>query len=190
MASQRQLRVLRQGFAEHGEDWLRKELDKHSVRELRGVAAAAGVPRNEGGAQRSKKDLLAALCRCIAEEEDDEGAASGQRLFQVSRDGFARHGEDWLRQELDKHGVLELRRDTLAVAAHTKAYQDEPFPQQLWEEGEYTDQHIIEEHGAAIWYKFLFKRHHRREAQRRLARKHEEWLNSSFDYDFRDYAFQ
>ena len=42
--------------------------------------------------------------------EDDEGAASGQRLFQVSRDGFARHGEDWLRQELDKHGVLELRR--------------------------------------------------------------------------------
>ena len=73
MASQRQLRVLRQGFAEHGEDWLRKELDKHSVRELRGVAAAAGVPRNEGGAQRSKKDLLAALCRCIAEEEASRG---------------------------------------------------------------------------------------------------------------------
>ena len=94
--------------------------------------------------------------------------------------------------------------DTLAVAAHTKAYQDEPFPQQLWEdtllalaatnpsrngsttqweEGEYTDQHIIEEHGAAIWYKFLFKRHHRREAQRRLARKHEEWLNRDFSSD-------
>ena len=75
---------------------------------------------------------------------------------------------------------------TAGTGGHGKANQDEPFPQRLynqWEEGEYTDQHIIEEHGAAIWYKFLFKRHHRREAQRRLARKHEEWLNRDFSSD-------
>ena len=80
----------------------------------------------------------------------------------------------------------QLWEDTLlALAAHRKANQDEPFPQRLynqWEEGEYTDQHIIEEHGAAIWYKFLSKRHHRREA-RRLAREHEEWLNRDFSSD-------
>ena len=72
------------------------------------------------------------------------------------------------------------------MAAQTKANQDEPFPQQLydqWEEGEYTDQHIIEEHGAAIWYKFLWKRHHRREAQRRQECEHKEWLSRDFSSD-------
>ena len=52
------------------------ELDKHGVRELRGVAAAAGVPRNEGGAQRSKQQLVDALWRCIAEVR-----ASGGGIF-------------------------------------------------------------------------------------------------------------
>ena len=37
------LKVLRDGFAEHGESWLRAELEKHNVKELHGVAAAAGV---------------------------------------------------------------------------------------------------------------------------------------------------
>ena len=38
------------GFAEHGDDWLRDELAKHSVKQLHGVAAAAGVQRNTAGA--------------------------------------------------------------------------------------------------------------------------------------------
>ena len=77
MASQRQLRVLREGFAEHGEEWLRMELDKHRVRELHSVAAAVGVPRNEGGAQRSKQQLVEALWRCIAEEQSSGDRCRG-----------------------------------------------------------------------------------------------------------------
>ena len=73
MASQRQLHVLRQGFAERGEAWLHAELEKHSVRELHWVAAAAGVPRNADWRQRSKQELLDALCRCIAEKEASWG---------------------------------------------------------------------------------------------------------------------
>ena len=136
-SGQQLLQKIRGGFAERGEDWLRMELVKHCVRELRSVAAAAAVPRNEGGAQRSKQQLVDALWQCIAEEqssgdrcrgwcfvsqlagecaflssfcEDDEGAASGQQLLQKCRGGFAERGEDWLRMELDKHRVRELRR--------------------------------------------------------------------------------
>ncbi|OLP78050.1 hypothetical protein AK812_SmicGene41810 [Symbiodinium microadriaticum] len=42
-ASGQQLDVLREGFAERGEAWLRAELEKHNVRELHGVAAAASI---------------------------------------------------------------------------------------------------------------------------------------------------
>ena len=44
-ASGQQLDVLRQGFAERGEAWLRTELEKHNVRERHGVAAAASIVR-------------------------------------------------------------------------------------------------------------------------------------------------
>ena len=51
MASQQRLNGLREGFAEHGEGWLRDELAKHNVKQLHGVAAAAGVQRNAAGFQ-------------------------------------------------------------------------------------------------------------------------------------------
>ena len=105
-------------------------------------------------------------------------AHSSEDTLAVAADAMANQDEPFPQQ---------LSQDTLLpLAAHGKANQDEPVPQRLynqWEEGEYTDQHIIEEHGAAIWYKFLSKRHHRREAQRRLAREHEEWLNRDFSSD-------
>ena len=54
-------------------------------------------------------------------EEDDEGAASGQQLLEKFRDGFAERGEEWLRMELDKHRVCELR----GVAAAADVPRDE-----------------------------------------------------------------
>ncbi|CAE7939040.1 unnamed protein product, partial [Symbiodinium sp. KB8] len=42
-ASGQQLDVLREGFAERGEAWLRAELEKHNVGELHGVAASASI---------------------------------------------------------------------------------------------------------------------------------------------------
>ena len=73
MASQQRLNGLREGFAEHGEGWLRDEPAKHNVKHLHGVAAAAGVQRNAAGRQLSKPDLLEALSRCIAKEEASWG---------------------------------------------------------------------------------------------------------------------
>ena len=141
-SGQQLLQKFRGGVAERGEDWLRKELDRHRFRELHRVAAAADVPRDEGGAHRSKEQLVDALCQRIAEEqasgrkggivavdhvscrssrgglcyrfcEDDEGAASGQQLLQKFRGGF--------RQKLDKHSIRELHR----VAAAAGVPRDE-----------------------------------------------------------------
>ena len=71
--SRQQLNVLRVGFAEHGDGWLRDELAKHGVKQLHGVAAAAGVQRKAAGRQLSKAELLEALSRCIAQKEASWG---------------------------------------------------------------------------------------------------------------------
>ena len=73
MASQQRLNGLREGFAEQGRAWLRDELAKHNVKQLHGVAAAAGVRRKAAGRQFSKPELLEALSRCIAQEEASWG---------------------------------------------------------------------------------------------------------------------
>ena len=73
MASQRQLNVLRQGFAEHGRAWLRDEPASHHVKQLHGVAAAAGVPRKADGRHLSREESLDALLRCIARREASWG---------------------------------------------------------------------------------------------------------------------
>ena len=164
MASQRQLNVLRQGFAEHGRAWLREELASHQVKELHGVAAAAGGPRHVHGRRLSREELLDALLRCIAQKE----ASWGDRCLRLC---FVPRLEV----------VLSCRVSVRTMRPRRPGNSSMSYDQ--WEEGEYTDQHIIEEHGAAIWYKFLWKRHHRREAQRRQACEHEEWLSRDFSSD-------
>ena len=71
--SRQQLNVLRKGFAEHGEGWLRDELAKQTRDQLHGVAGAAGVQRQSAGRKLSKPELLEALSRCIAQEEASWG---------------------------------------------------------------------------------------------------------------------
>ena len=73
VASGQRLKVLREGFAEHGEACLRAELEKHSVKELHGVAAAAGVPRHVHRRRVSGEELLDALLRCVAQKEASWG---------------------------------------------------------------------------------------------------------------------
>ncbi|CAE7797937.1 unnamed protein product, partial [Symbiodinium sp. CCMP2592] len=167
------LRKLRAGYAEHGEAWLRTELDKQNLQDLRGLAVAASVQQKSAGRTLSKADLLEALSQSIVGEQASWGIGvfddcpcqlllqrgvsvvangvlrrrtaplPGRRLLQESclpastlsceragvddffhpmalllrklRAGYAEQGEAWLRTELDKQNLQDLRG--LAVAA-------------------------------------------------------------------------
>ena len=71
--SQQELNGLREGFAQHGEAWLRERLREQSFPQARGLAGAAGLPRYSGRRKLSKNELEQALWRSIAEQEASEG---------------------------------------------------------------------------------------------------------------------
>ena len=117
---QQELNGLREGFAQHGEAWLRERLREQSFPQLRGLAGAAKVQRASGRHKLSRADLEQALWQSIAEQEASEGmdvrdddaeddAAVSQQELNGLREGFAQHGEAWLRQQLQKQSVQQLR---------------------------------------------------------------------------------
>ena len=61
MAPQQELIGLREGYAEHGEAWLRQQLRKLAVPQLRGLAGATGVQQASGRRKLSRADLEQAL---------------------------------------------------------------------------------------------------------------------------------
>ena len=70
--SQQELNGLREGFAQHGEAWLRERLQEQSFPQMHGLAGAAGLPRYSGRRKLSKEELEPALWRSIAEQEASE----------------------------------------------------------------------------------------------------------------------
>ena len=57
--------------------WLREELAKQTVKQLRALAGAAGVHLRAGARMRNREELLDALSQCISEQE----ASWGKRHF-------------------------------------------------------------------------------------------------------------
>ena len=72
-ALQQELQRLREGFAADGVAWLRGELAKKTVKQLRALAGAAGVQQGSGTGMRNKQELLDALLQCISEQEASWG---------------------------------------------------------------------------------------------------------------------
>ena len=141
MAPQQELVGLREGFAEHGEAWLRQQLQKQSAQQLCGLAGAAGLPRYSGncpktswsrpcgGALPSRRHPLPRgrhrgewisylFCAWVRFRvflvgfwkfcQDDDVAVSQQELNGL-REGFAQHGEAWLRERLRERSFPQLR---------------------------------------------------------------------------------
>ena len=69
--------TLRHGFRAKGAAWLRQELAKKTVTQLRELAGAAGTLQRSGASTRNREELLDALSQCISEQE----ASWGKRLF-------------------------------------------------------------------------------------------------------------
>ena len=67
--SQRQLDHLRQGHASQGAGWLRAELSKLSVPQLRQLTGAVGLQQTQSGRSLPKVELLEALARHISEQQ-------------------------------------------------------------------------------------------------------------------------
>ena len=73
MAPQQELNGLREGYAEHGEAWLRQQFRELAVPQLRGLAGAAKVQQASGRRKLSRADLEQALSQSIAPREASGG---------------------------------------------------------------------------------------------------------------------
>ena len=71
------VQTLQHGFRAKGAGWLRQELAKKTVTQLRELAGAAGIPQRSGASKRNKEELVDALSQCISEQE----ASWGNPLF-------------------------------------------------------------------------------------------------------------
>ena len=113
--SQQELNGLREGYAEHSEAWLRERLREQSFPQMHGLAGAAGLPQHAGRRKLPKEELEPALWRSIAEQEASEGkdvreddAAVSQQELNGLREGFAQHGEAWLRERLQEQSFPQM----------------------------------------------------------------------------------
>ena len=73
------MQTLRRGFRAKGAGWLRQELAKKTVTQLRELAGAAGTRQGSGASTRNREELLDALSQCISEQE----ASWGKRHFRA-----------------------------------------------------------------------------------------------------------
>ena len=71
------MQTLQRGFRAKGAGWLRQELAKKTVTQLRELGGAAGIPRRSDGRVRNKEELVHALSQRISEQE----ALWGKPLF-------------------------------------------------------------------------------------------------------------
>ena len=54
---------------------------------------------------------------------------------------------------------------------------------QRWQQGEVSDQAVIDTQGSGVWHHFLTRRAHLQERRRQQEREHQEWLNRELSSD-------